>query len=261
MLSQSNAPRLHIERLGIVSRNYERKYGNGLRDFSYVMPALLGLLDEERCDAALFSLFSVIARSDFDIAVILPQLRNIKAVFLEEFLDGEPRRVSRYLVYHKNAGGWQKYELQQQFATITGMPRNEVLAFVNSELPKRVLGNCAVLICGESNGVKYSKNDQEIHDTFGLAASIPNSVSIILNPVHDRMTRFEMNMKRAFLSKNMRWVVSVWNKGKRDKNGAIKDGTDPAWTVYYNGIKIPAVSIPNNLEVEIGVLDVTARMP
>lgn len=225
------------------------------------MPALLRLLDEQQCDAALFSLYSVIARTDFDIAAILPQLKNIKAIFLEEFVDDEPRRVSRYLVYHKSVEGWQKYEFHQQFATITGMSRNEVLGFVVSELPKRILGNCAVLICGESNGVKYFKSDQEIHDTFGLAASIPRSVSIILNPVHDRMTRFEMNMKRIFLSRNMRWVVSVWNKGKRDKNGTIRDGIDPAWTVYYNGIKIPVVSISNDLEVEIGILDANAPQP
>lgn len=261
MLSESKAPRIHIERLGIVSRNYERKYRNGLRDFSYVMPALLSLLDESECDAALFSLYSVIPRTDFDITAILPHLQNIKALFLEEFVDDEPRRVSRYLVYHKGVEGWQKYEFHQQFATITGMPRNEVLEFVASELPKRILGNCALLICGESNGVKYFKSDQEIHDTFGMAASIPSNVSIILNPVHDRMTRFEMNMKRVFLSKNMRWVVSVWNKGKRDKNGTIKDGIDPAWTVYHNGVKIPVVSISNDLEVEIGILDATARQP
>ena len=261
MLSESKAPRIHIERLGIVSRNYERKYRNGLRDFSYVMPALLSLLDERQCDAALFSLYSVIPRTDFDITAILPHLQNIKALFLEEFVDDEPRRVSRYLVYHNGVEGWQKYEFHQQFATITGMPRNEVLEFVASELPKRILGNCALLICGESNGVKYFKSDQEIHDTFGMAASIPSNVSIILNPVHDRMTRFEMNMKRVFLSKNMRWVVSVWNKGKRDKNGTIKDGVDPAWTIYHNGVKIPVASISNDLEVEIGILDTTSRQP
>lgn len=261
MLSEPKAPKINIERLGIVSRNYERKYGNGHRDFSYVMPALLSLLDERQCDAALFSLYLVIPRTDFDITSILSQLRNIKALFLEEFVDDEPRRVSRYLVYHKGVEGWQKYEFHQQFATITGMSRNEVLGFVASELPKRILGNCAVLICGESNGVKYFKSDKEIHDTFRMAASIPSNVSIILNPVHDRMTRFEMNMKRAFLSKNMRWVVSVWNKGKRDKNGTIKDGTDPAWTVYHNGVKIPVVSISNNLDVEIGILDASTRQP
>ena len=261
MFSEFNAPRIHIERLGIVSRNYEKKYQNGLRDFSYVMPALLSLLDERQCDAALFSLYSVIPRTDFEVTSILAPLRNIKAIFLEEFIDDEPRRVSRYLVYHKDVDGWQRCEFHQQFATITGMSRNEVLGFVSSELPKRILGNCAVLICGESNGVKYFKSDQEIHDTFGLAASIPSNVSIILNPVHDRMTRFEMNMKRVFLSKNMRWVVSVWNKGKRDKNGTIKDGVDPAWTVYHDGIKIPVVSISNDLEVEIGILEATARQP
>ena len=259
MLPNSKLPRLAIKRLGVVSRNYEHKYKNGLRDFSLAMPEILSLLDEKQCDAALFSLYSIIPRGEFDITAALSKLRNVKAVFLEEFEDTEPRRVIRYLVYHNGVDGWQKYEFHQQFATITAMSRNQVLSFVAAEMPKRILGNCAVLICGESNGVKYFKSDQEIHDTFGMAASIPSDVSIILNPVHDRMTRFEMNMKRAFLSKNARWVVSVWNKGKRDKNGTVKDGVEPAWTVYHNGAKIPVVPISNHLDIEIGILDATVR--
>lgn len=257
MRPNSKIPHLDIKRLGLVSRNYETKYGNGHRDFSFAMPEILSLLDERQCDAALFSLYSVIPRGEFDITAALSKLRNLKALFLEEFEDTEPRRVIRYLVYYNSFDGWQRHEFHQQFATITGMSRNEVLSFVASEVPKRILGNCAVLICGESNGVKYFKSDQLIHDTFGMVASIPNDVSIILNPVHDRMTRFEMNMKRAFLSQNGRWVVSVWNKGKRDKNGTVKDGVEPAWTVYHNGVKTSIVSISNHLDVEIGVLDAT----
>jgi hypothetical protein len=118
------------------------------------------------------------------------------------------------------------------------------------------LGNCVVLLCGESNGVKYSKSDKSIHDTYGLAGAIPKEVNIVLNPVHDRMTRFEMNLKREFLSRNNRWVISVWNKGKQDKNGRIKDGFDAAWTVYNNGERKIVEPISNNFNLEIGILDI-----
>ena len=65
------------------------------------------------------------------------------------------------------------------------------------------MGNCCILICGESNGVKYSRERRRVEDVFGLRRSLPSG-TVILNPVHDRMIRFEMPLKRSFLSKNGR---------------------------------------------------------
>lgn len=70
------------------------------------------------------------------------------------------------------------------------------------------------------------------------------------------MIRFEMKLKRLFLSKNNRWVVSVWNKGKADKNGRPMDGPGLAWTVFHNGIEKDVKPEPNQLGVEIGIVDV-----
>lgn len=131
--------------------------------------------------------------------------------------------------------------------------------FVCKEMPKRMLGNCCLLLCGESNGVNYSRRDRSVHDDFRVRGAITKEVNIILNPIHDRMTRPEMIWKRKYLSKNSRWVVSVWNKGKVDKNGRVRDGEHPAWSVFYNGGKKEVESIPNQLEVEIGILDLAGR--
>ena len=136
------------------------------------------------------------------------------------------------------------------------MKKTEVDNFVANEVPRRVMGNCCVLLCGETNGVKYSKHDKKIHDTFGLREAIPSAVNIILNPIHDRMTRFEMKLKGQFLSENSRWVISVWNKGKQDKNGKTKDGNGPAWTVFHDGNEIDVPRIPNEFGVEIGTLNI-----
>ena len=106
------------------------------------------------------------------------------------------------------------------------------------------------------DGVKYSPKDKKVHDVFELRASIPKTANIILNPIHDRMTRFEMKLKRQFLSENNRWVVSVWNKGKKDRNGRSKDGKGPAWTIFYDGEEIVVTPIENQLGVEIGVLSI-----
>jgi hypothetical protein len=250
-------PRLNIGKIGIVTRDYGIRFSNGYRDFSHALPQLIKRLDDEGCDTVLFSLFSIIPRKGYDCLNILKDLKNIKAVLLEEFQDGKNREAGRYVVYHRTTSGWGEYEFYQVFGTITGMPQHKLQDFVQNEIPRRTLGNCCVLLCGETNGVKYSKDDKKIHDTFGLRKAISQSVNVVLNPIHDRMTRFEMKLKRQFLSKNNRWVISVWNKGKQDKNGKTKDGKGTAWTVFHNGNELENIPrIENNLGVEIGVLNV-----
>lgn len=134
--------------------------------------------------------------------------------------------------------------------------------FVKNEIPKRIIGNSCVLLCGEINGVKYSQTYKKVQDTFGLRTAIKDT-NIILNPSHDRMTRFEMKLKRQFLSAQFlseepgRWVVSIWNKGRKDKNGRVRDGKKPAWIVFHNGEEMKVETIRNNLGVEIGILDCT----
>jgi hypothetical protein len=245
-------PRLEITKVGVVSRDYRHRYKNGYRDFSFVLPDVLALLDEDGCDGVLFSLFSIVPRKSYEPCASFKKLLSIKAVFLEEFRDGTKRQGERYIVYYRTREGWKEYEFHQQFGTLANMKDN----FVSEELPKRTLGNCNVLLCGETNAVKYSPKDKKVHDSFGLRKAIPKSASIILNPIHDRMTRFEMRLKRQFLSENDRWVVSVWNKGKTDKNGRIKDGRKSPWTIFHNGEEVDVSRIDNKLGVDIGILEI-----
>lgn len=251
------APILNVTKLGIVSRDYRHRYANGFRDFSHTLPTVLKFLDDEGCDAILFSLFSIIPRSSYDLSVVFRQLKNIKAVFLEEFQDRTIREGGRYVIYHHATKGWEEHSFSQVFGTIRGMPQQQIEEFANYEMPKRILGNCCVLLCGETNGVKYSQRHKKVEDTFGLRAAIPSQTTVVLNPIHDRMTRFEMKLKRKFLSENGRWAISVWNKGREDRNGKVKDGKRPAWTVFHDGEAADdeVVMIDNQLNVEIGILD------
>lgn len=244
-------PNLNIFKVGVVTRDYQR-----YRDFSDVFPQLLAQLDNQGCDTVLFSLFSIIPMKGHNCRNAFGSLKNIKAICLEEFQDGKTRTAGRYVIYCRTASGWEEYEFYQIFGTITGMPENKILDFVQEEIPKRILGNCCVLLCGETNGVKYSQGDRKIHDIFGLRKAIPQNVNVVLNPIHDRMTRFEMKLKRQFLSENNRWVISVWNKGRQDRNGRIRDGNGPAWTVFHNGNELDVPRIQNDLGVEIGVVNV-----
>ena len=248
-------PVLHISKLGIVSRDYRKKFENGYRDFSHVFPDVLNLLDSHGCDSVLFSLYSLIPRDDFNVNAILRRQKNIRAVFIEEFSYVRKRKVIRNVVYYRDAKGWQEYELQQQFGSLTSLKREKMDHFVDSEIPLRVMGNSCLLLCGETNGVKYSPKDKKVHDTFDFRASIPEQANVILNPIHDRMSRFEMKFKRRFLSENKRWVVSVWNKGKADVNGVVKDGKALPITIFYDGEEQDLKAIPNDMDLEIAILD------
>lgn len=249
-------PSLNIRKVGIVTRDYRTAFTNGYRDFSHALPQVIKKLDDEGCDTVLFSLFSIVPRERYNVLDTLESLNNVNAVLLEEFQDGEKREAGRYVIYHRTPSGWEEYEFCQVFGTITGTLQQKIDDFVQNEIPKRILGNGCILLCGETNGVKYSKGDKKIHDTFGLRKAIPQNVNVVLNPIHDRMTRFEMKLKRKFLSKNNRWVISVWNKGKEDKNGKTKDGNGHAWTVFHNGNEVEVPRISNEFGVEIGVLNV-----
>ncbi len=157
----------------------------------------------------------MIPRNEFMVFNYLKKLKHIKAVFLEEYQDAKNREANRFVAYHLAQQGWSEYEFTQKFGTITGMKMKDIEDFVNNEMPRRILGNSCVLLCGETNGVKYLPKDKKVFGSFSLRAAIPKEANVVLNPIHDRMTKFEMKLKRKFLSEHGRWVVSVWNNGEK----------------------------------------------
>lgn len=255
--SECPSPDIIVQTLGIVSRDYRKKFPNGYRDFSFALPKILEFLDNQRCDAAIFSLFSIIPRSDFNIMKVLAPLRHLRAVFVEEFTDERSRKAKRFLIYYRLNNDWHIYALRQKFGSVTGISPSCIIDFVANEMPRRNIGNCCVLLCGESNGVKYSREHNNIEDKFGLRENIPKDVSIVLNPIHDRMFRPEMPLKRKFLSQNGRWTISVWNKGKI-VNRKTRDGKNPPWQIFHDGVKHVVASLPNEFGVEIGILDIAS---
>lgn len=255
------APRLDISRIGIVSRDYRHTYPNKFRDFSYVMPGILALLDARGCDAVLFSLYSI-SDGSFDPRIYLKSKKKLKLVVYEMFKDGKKRKPGEKIVYLKSKGKWLKFSLEQKFGSLSKVSKAEVIEFVKDFASRRTGGNWCVMLCGEVNGVKCSTEDKKVHDTYGLRNAIPKEVRIILNPGHDRMTRPEMKRKRQYLSKKGRWLISVWNKGKEFKDGRTRDGKDSAWQFFHNGKDVKKVlveSVENNLGVEIGILDISMK--
>ena len=80
-----------------------------------------------------------------------------------------------------------------------------------------------------------------------------------VNPIHDRMIRPEMLKGREYLSKNNRWVISVWNKGRADKNGRVVDYKSHDWTVYYNGeakeCEPLQFNVDSQADIQIGIIN------
>jgi hypothetical protein len=163
-------------------------------------------------------------RKTYNPLAALKSLKNIKAVFLE-FLSDPTRTPAKQLtfghnfIFYRSKKEWRKCERSQKFGSLSQCTELEAQVkmddFVQNTMPTRTLGNSCILLCGEINGVRYSRKEEKINDRHGLRAAIPHEVKIVLNPAHDRMTRFEMKLKRKFLSENNRWVISVWNKGKK----------------------------------------------
>ena len=40
------------------------------------------------------------------------------------------------------------------------------------------MGGCCVILCGEINGLKYSRKSKSVEDAFGLMAAIPGNVRL-----------------------------------------------------------------------------------
>ncbi|RLD40440.1 MAG: hypothetical protein DRI89_12030 [Bacteroidetes bacterium] len=262
-LKKSEVQNLKISKIGIVARDYRELNGNS--DFSKNIIEILDYLDSKGCDSVLFSLFTLLENNSLKIET-LEKFKNIKTVFVEEFefKEGE-RDVSGYKVYNNHENKWRINKFTQKFGTLRytkGFYKEVINPFIEEVKEDRIMGNCVVLLCGETNIVKYSKKTKKIEDTYDFMKQIPSTTKIILNPIHDKMTRFEMKLKRQFLSMNDRIVVSVWNKGKTFTNGQTRDGVNPPWTVYLNGEEIMInkenIDFQNNntSKIDVGILDI-----
>ncbi len=249
-------PEIKISKIGMASREY-----NVHHDFTENLVEIFRIFDTAKCDAILFSLYSIYARQGYSLNKHLERLKNIKLVMFESFHENNSEPINHAYFRDPKTNKWERYDYSQKFGSLSEMNDSKLYSFVESEIPQRIFGNSISLLCGETNIVKYSKEKKKIIDIFKLNAAIPDYVQIILNPIHDRMTRFEMKLKRQFLSENNRWVISVWNKGKKDKNGTIKNEKKPAWTVFYNGKEIEVKRLKHDLgpEIELGIVNTRCK--
>ena len=251
-----------------MARDYRDKESNGHSDFSQSFSGILSVLDRNGCDSVLFSPYTFIKRPDFDVTLPLNTLTNIRSIFVEEFMmDNCSRTNIESIVYFKDEDGWSNYQLGgPRFAKLKytdSFEKTIIEPFKKEVAEQRIFGNCTMLLCGEINVIKYSKVNKAVHDKFEYLTTLNSNIDVFLNPIHDRITRFEIKLKQKFLSENNRWVVSVWNKGKKDKNCKVRDGKEPSWRAFFNGqekqIEFIQHEISTNGHIEIGCLDLMSN--
>lgn len=217
----------------LVSRNYRTE-----KDFSSCYSEVIKAADENQCDTVIFSMWSLHSgNKSFDKDYIFQNSQNIKRIFLETGNieeQGNPDKMKNFKteVWLKNKEKPEK--IYQIFAKAS---EDEFLKKTLAEtFDKRIFDGCGLMLCGESNIIKYRQSTKKPDDVYGISNILnKNNVRFIINPVHDYMIRHEMKKKRAFLSLNKRYTVSVWNLGKVSSSGKKINEAYHPWTVFYNG--------------------------
>jgi len=240
----------NVKRVAVVSHNYNLSNSYGHQDFAEHASRIHSVCDAEGCDTILYSLFTWDDNSPVlrNHKTIFANLMNVRCVILE---------VGNKKSTNKIVEVWLKEEerpriMDQCFAKSSD-PYERKREFVRS-IPKRIIGNSLVAICGESNIANYMPSNGSFRDEFGFNGELETrGIRVVFNPLHDYMTRYEMKRKRAYYSKNQRMVITVWNMG-RGRESSIP------WTVFYNEADITAqvrevsARINGRLDVRIGIV-------
>ena len=125
--------------------------------------------------------------TSFNVQNILEELNfeNIRTIFLEEFKDSEERVPLENVIYYQDKDKWREQRLTQKFARTNELTKKRIEDFRKEVKEKRIFGNFAVLLCGETNIVKYNKDDKKIGDPHNYLPLLNEEIEVILNPIHD----------------------------------------------------------------------------
>lgn len=240
-----------ISKIALVAHDYNVPDSRGLYDYTEHFTRINKLCDEQVCDTILYALYtwdstSPVARTHDSI---FHGLKQVQRVVLE--VGQPPDSFDHVEVWVR--GQQQPMLAHQRFAT-SSSPTSDKKRFLD-DLPSRQIGTALLVICGETNIASLVRGSDEFYDPFSFADRLRDmKTSLVLNPIHDYMRRYEMREKRRFYSQGSKTVVSVWNQGKG------KEAWLP-WTVFHNGreqtdwvreIERPFAERP---DIRIGVLD------
>lgn len=247
----SNRKDLNMNRIAVVSHNYNMLNRYGHQDFAEHFSQIHHICDTEGCDTILYSLFTWDERSPVsrNHDAFFGGLSNLKCIIVEVGNKSSVQKVVEIWVRNN-----ERPHLAEQTFAKSSEPFECKREFIR-DIHKRVIGNGLIVICGESNITNYSPDTGGYKDPFGFNDILRTlGVKIVFNPLHDYMTRYEMKKKRAYYSLQGRTVVTVWNQGKRKGEAPIP------WTVFQDGkdltgrVKEIRHNIASRPDIRIGIV-------
>lgn len=221
----ADEPATRIRKIALVSHDYNVPDSRGLHDYSEHFSRINKLCDDQGCDTILYALFTLDSSSPVTRThgSIFDGLQHVQRVLVE--VGESPETFDHVEVWRR--GRTEPVVARQRFAT-SSSATSDKQRFLD-DLPARRISDGLLVLCGESNIVKLKRATKKIEDGFGFRDRLRElKVHVVLNPIHDYMTRYEMREKRRFYSRHGRTVVSVWNKGRG------KESWLP-WTVFHDG--------------------------
>jgi len=247
------------KKIAIVSKQFNNSESNknkGFSSFSGHMETVSKISEKEGCDTILYCLYTFDKKKNHKInkGLVFGKTKKIKNVIIEYWDSLDKKFPCRVEVWNKEKTAPYIHFQQFGISQDSKSKKKEFLA----NFDNRSHGPTLIMICGESNiiSTKRKKPPEYIDDFNFLDRLNNNNIKIILNPIHDFMRRYEMKKKREIFSRRGRYIISVWNHGKK------RESSEP-WTVFFNGTEItdqvkeltPA-PIPTRSDIRIGVLSI-----
>lgn len=189
------------------------------------------VLDRAGCDLILYPLLPV--ETPFKSAVPAEPdfsgLASVRAVFsgVEPQTDGTRRAVA----WMRESSKPRLMAERVQRVRDSYRPSTTIAA----DFEQRVVGDAFFLFGGEINALTYKRNTGVAVDNVGLLDFLrERSISTILNPASFYMRRWEIKLKRQYISEQGVVVVTLWNKKAWPKPKFVGEASLP-WTVYRGG--------------------------
>lgn len=241
-----------IKRIALIAHNYNIADSRGFFDYSEHFARINKLCDDQGCDTILYALFTWAKDSPSPRTrdSIFGGLSHVGRVILE--VGNPPNGYDHVEIWSKDRN--EPLIAKQRFSRATDGTKQ----FFLDDLTARQIGSALLMICGESNIVQLKRKSKSFDDPYGFENRLRAlKTRVILNPIHDYMTRYEMREKRRFYSREGRTVVSVWNRGRG------KEAWFP-WTVFHDGNEVTdrVLEISNPFsdrpDIRIGVCEVAS---
>lgn len=249
-----------VEKVALVSRDYNLTNGAGLWDLSEHFDRINHLCDEQGCDTVLYALYTWDLRSQGvkSHASIFANRSHLARVILEagdlEAHSDDPG-LKDLVTEIWMAALPTPVIVRQVFAT--SADAQSLAPALVSGLSSRQVGNAVLLICGETNLVSLSRGSGAIHDPCRILEVLDQAdATVIFNPIHDYMRRYEMKEKRKYLSAGGRTVLSVWNQGRGAESNT-------PWTVFHDGVDQTSrvreldAAFAERPDIRIGIVNLT----